>query len=84
MGKISVLQLCQGCFHFHLVAYIIKIIIFLYGQVITVRDGYTSMMMVMIRRRRRRRRRSRRSRRMMMTTMMLTKKLKMGKKENEE
>jgi len=48
MGKVSVLQLCQGCFHFQLVEYIIKIIIFLYGQVIIVRDGYTSMMMVMV------------------------------------
>ena len=32
MDKISVLQLCQGYFHFQLVEYIIKIIIFLCGK----------------------------------------------------
>jgi hypothetical protein len=48
MGEISVSQLCQGYFHFQLVEYIIKIIIFLYGRLVIVREGYTSMMMMMI------------------------------------
>ena len=60
---VSVLQLCEGCFDFQLVEYIIKIIIYFYGQVIITGDGYTSMMMMMMMRRMRMRMRSRRRRR---------------------
>jgi hypothetical protein len=48
MGEISDLQLCQGYFDFQLVEYIFKVIIFLCGQVVIVRHGYTSMMMMII------------------------------------